>query len=156
MAATTLRPGEVAVAAPLANDAGIVFIGRIHTPWRSLVETPRQGDPDGPVCRIEVFAPWDAALAGLETSARVEVLYWLHHARRDLVRQSPADDGTTRGTFALRSPMRPNPIATAVTRLVGIEGNQLLVRGLDCLDGTPLVDLKPERCPCTSSRRERP
>jgi tRNA (Thr-GGU) A37 N-methylase len=62
------------------------------------------------------------------------------------VRQSPADDGSTRGTFALRSPVRPNPIGTALVTLVMREGSTLSVRGLDCLDMTPLIDLKPDRC----------
>lgn len=50
------------------------------------------------------------------------------------------------GTFALRSPVRPNPIGTLIVKLIGIEGATLLVRGLDCLDGTPLLDIKPDRC----------
>lgn len=141
-----IRRGEVAVEWPEAMDAGLVFIGRIHTPWTSRLQTPRQGRLDGPVCRIELFAPWIPALAGLERYDSVEVLYWLHLSRRDLVLQSPASDGTTRGTFALRSPVRPNPIGTSLVRLVGIEGATVLVQGLDCLDGTPLLDLKPDRC----------
>ena len=48
--------------------------------------------------------------------------------------------------FSLRSPVRPNPIGTALARLVGIEGGTVLVQGLDCIDGTPLLDLKPDRC----------
>jgi tRNA (Thr-GGU) A37 N-methylase len=66
-------------------------------------------------------------------------------SRRDLVRQSPANDGAVRGTFALRSPVRPNPIGTAIATLVGVDGASLLVRGMDCVDGTPLIDIKPDR-----------
>jgi len=73
------------------------------------------------------------------------VLYWLHLSRRDLVLQSPANDRTSRGTFSLRSPARPNPIGTAIAHLVGIDGATVMLRGLDCLDGTPLLDLKPDR-----------
>jgi tRNA (Thr-GGU) A37 N-methylase len=73
------------------------------------------------------------------------VKIWLHRSRRDLVLQSPRDDGSTRGTFAPRSPVRPNPIGTSIVKLIGLEGTTLLVRGLDCLDGTPLLDLKPDR-----------
>jgi tRNA-Thr(GGU) m(6)t(6)A37 methyltransferase TsaA len=73
----------------------------------------------------------------------VVVLYWMHEARRDLVLQAPHHYSERRGTFALRSPVRPNPIAVSVARLVGIEGNKLSVVGLDCLDGTPLLDIKP-------------
>jgi tRNA (Thr-GGU) A37 N-methylase len=59
--------------------------------------------------------------------------------------QSPANDGTSRGTFSLRSPARPNPIGTSIAKLVSIKGAIVTVRGLDCLDGTPLLDLKPDR-----------
>ena len=59
--------------------------------------------------------------------------------------QSPANDGSIHGTFSLRSPVRPNPIGTSIATLIGIEGGVLLVQGLDCLDGTPLLDLKPDR-----------
>ncbi len=137
------------MAAPPPVDAGLLFIGRIHTPWTSRLLTPRQGRLDGPICRIEVFEPWVRALQGLAQYERVEVIYWLHLSRRDLVLQSPANDGAVRGTFSLRSPVRPNPLGTAVARLVGIEGAVVLVRGLDCLDGTPLLDLKPDRATFT-------
>jgi tRNA-Thr(GGU) m(6)t(6)A37 methyltransferase TsaA len=140
-----IRPAEVAVDAPAPTDAGLVFIGRIRTPWTSRLTAPRQGRADGPVCRIEIFDPWVPALKGLESYSRVEVLYWLHLSRRDLILQSPANDGTVRGTFSLRSPVRPNPIGTSIASLVGIEGATVLVRGLDCLDETPLLDLKPDR-----------
>ena len=140
-----IREGEVAVQAPEAADAGLTFIGRIRTPWTSRMETPRQGRLDGPLCRIELMEPWVAALDGITAFARLEVIYWLHLSRRDLVRQSPANDGTGRGTFALRSPVRPNPLGTSIVALAGVEGATLLVRGLDCLDGTPLLDLKPDR-----------
>lgn len=140
-----IRDGEAAVALPAQHDSGVYFIGCIHTPWTSRLMTPRQGRADGPICHIEIFEPWQAAVDGVEQFARLEVLYWLHQSRRDLVRQSPANDGTSRGTFALRSPVRPNPIGTQIVELVGVEGNVLTVRGMDCLDGTPLVDLKPDR-----------
>jgi tRNA (adenine37-N6)-methyltransferase len=140
-----VRRNEVAVESPPPVDAGLVFIGIIRTPWTSRLACPRQGRQDGPVCRIEVNELWTAALDGIEAFERIEVLYWLHESRRDLVRQSPADDGITRGTFAIRSPVRPNPIGTAIATLVARDGAVLRVRGLDCLDGTPLLDLKPDR-----------
>lgn len=140
-----IRDREVAVAPPQATDAGLVFIGAIRTPWTSRLTCPRQGKADGPICRIELFAPWDQALDGIERFERLEVLYWLHQSRRDLVRQSPANNGETYGTFALRTPVRPNPIGTSIAALVAREGSVLLVRGLDCLDETPLLDIKPDR-----------
>jgi len=97
-----IRSGETAVDPPAARDAGLVFIGRIRTPWKSRLETPRQGRLDGPVCRLEIFEPWVPALQGLEQYSSVEVIYWLHLSRRDLVLQSPKNDGAARGTFSLR------------------------------------------------------
>lgn len=140
-----IRAAEVAVDFPAEMNAGLTFIGRIDTPWTSRLTCPRQGRLDGPVCTITVFEPWAAALDGIGAFERIEVLYWLHLSRRDLVRQSPANDGTTRGTFALRSPVRPNPIGTAIVKLVERDGATLRVQGLDCLAGTPLLDLKPDR-----------
>ncbi|MFC5386954.1 tRNA (N6-threonylcarbamoyladenosine(37)-N6)-methyltransferase TrmO [Aquamicrobium segne] len=140
-----LRDGERAIKWCGASDARLVYIGRIRTPWTSRKDCPRQGRHDGPLCRIEIDEAWADALEGIDAYERLEVLYWLDHSRRDLVLQSPRDDGATRGTFALRSPMRPNPIGTSIVRLVEIEKTTLIVRGLDCLDGTPLLDIKPDR-----------
>jgi tRNA-Thr(GGU) m(6)t(6)A37 methyltransferase TsaA len=138
-----LRPGEVKVELPASSDAEVLFIGTIRTPWHTRRECPKRGNLDGPVCSIVVDERWRAALTGLADYRRVQVLYWMHQARRDLVLQTPSN-GTTTGTFALRSPVRPNPIASSIVELVGIDGTTLQVRGLDCLDGTPLLDLKPE------------
>jgi tRNA-Thr(GGU) m(6)t(6)A37 methyltransferase TsaA len=143
------RPGEIEAPLPERTDARVVFIGTIRTPFRTRDDCPRQGKPDGPLCRIELDDPWKPALKGIERFGRIEVLYWMHQARRDLILQSPKSNGETFGTFALRSPVRPNPIATSVVELVAVEDGVLVVRGLDCVDGTPLVDLKPDRCAYT-------
>ena len=139
------RAGERTVALPERTDAGVYFIGTIRTPWTDRLACPRQGRSDGPVCRIEVAPPWDQGLDRIAEVARLEVLYWLHESRRDLALQSPRNDGAARGTFSLRSPARPNPIGTSIVELVNVQGPVLFVRGLDCLDGTPLLDLKPDR-----------
>src|SRR5882724_6733410 len=70
-----LREGEVAVEVPRARDAGLIFIGRIRTPWTSREMTPRQGRHDGPVCRLEVFEPWGAALKSVDFYSNLEVIY---------------------------------------------------------------------------------
>jgi tRNA-Thr(GGU) m(6)t(6)A37 methyltransferase TsaA len=140
-----IRENEIAVAIPDAEDAALTYIGRISTPWSSRLLCPRQGRHDGPICQIEIYEPWVRALQGIETFERLEVLYWLDQSRRDLVLQSPASNGTVHGTFSLRSPVRPNPIGTSIVKLESVEGAVLQVRGLDCLDGTPLLDIKPDR-----------
>ena len=123
-----LREGELAAEIPTPRDAGLVFIGRIRTPWTSREDTPRQGRHDGPVCRLEIFEPWVPALKGVDFYSNLEVIYWLHRSRRDLVLQSPKNNKSTRGTFSLRSPQRPNPIGTSIVKLVGVEANTVLVR----------------------------
>jgi tRNA-Thr(GGU) m(6)t(6)A37 methyltransferase TsaA len=141
-----LREGEVAVAFPDRADANVIFIGTIHTPWRTRSDAPKQGKLDGPVCEIELFEPWAAGLQGLEQFKHAQAIYWLHQSRRDLVLQSPKHDPGRRGVFALRSPIRPNPIGVSTVEIVGVEKNIVRVRGLDCVDGTPLIDLKPDHC----------
>lgn len=141
-----IRPHEIAIDHPLAEDAQLQFIGRISTPWRERRDCPRQGRQDGPECRIVVADPWVPALTGLERFETLDILYWLDKARRDLIVQNPAHKDVPVGTFALRSPIRPNPIGLSTVKLVSIDGAVLIVRGLDCLDGTPLIDIKPDRC----------
>lgn len=142
-----VRAGELVGDWPQQIDASLCFVGRIATPWRTRSGCPKRGDLGGPVCRVEIFAPWRPALEGIERHLQLQILYWMHLARRDLVRQRPHGAGTTVGTFSVRSPVRPNPIAVSRVALVGIEEGVLSVRGLDCVDGTPLVDVKPEYCP---------
>lgn len=125
-----IRQGERAAELPDRDDASLLFIGRIRTPWTSRLKTPRQGRLDGPTCRLELEAPWDEGLLGIAEFERLEVLYWLHESRRDLVHQSPRNDGQARGVFSLRTPVRPNPIGTSIVRLVKVEGPVLYVRGM--------------------------
>ena len=98
---------------------------RDRTPWTSRLDCPRQGRRDGPICRIEVAEPWVAALDGIDAFEQIRFSIGCTSSRRDLVRQSPANDGETRGTFALRSPVRPNPIGTSLVTLVGRHGPTL-------------------------------
>ncbi|MFT3690974.1 SAM-dependent methyltransferase [Paenirhodobacter sp.] len=142
---TDLRPHELTVPVPDRFDAQLWFIGRIRTPWTERGHCPRRGDPEaGPDCRIELFEPWTPGLTGIARHDRVQVLYWMDRARRDLVLQNPGFGDSATGTFALRSPVRPNPVASSVVRLLAVDGPVLTVRGLDCLDGTPLIDLKSD------------
>lgn len=139
-----LRPGEVATQLPAAMDDGVYFVGTIRTPWRTRADCPKRGSSDGPICEIVVDPRWRDALTDLGNHRHIQVLYWMHEARRDLVLQTPNRTGRTTGSFALRSPVRPNPIASSLVELVEVEGLKLRVRGLDCIDGTPLIDLKPD------------
>jgi tRNA-Thr(GGU) m(6)t(6)A37 methyltransferase TsaA len=137
-----IRQGDIPVTLPDKFDAGVYFIGRIHTPWTKRADCPRNARGSDAVCTIELDARYAAALDSVATCTHLVVLYFMHEARRDLVVQVSRHSGR-RGTFALRSPVRPNPIAMSVVKLLALEGRRLSVIGLDCLDGTPLIDIKP-------------
>jgi tRNA-Thr(GGU) m(6)t(6)A37 methyltransferase TsaA len=138
-----IRPGEVAVELPAAPDAGLYFIGRLRTPWKSRAECPKNSRGSDAICTVEIDPAFQPALEGLEGTTHLWLLYFMDRAPRNLVVQVPKTYGQGRGTFALRSPARPNPIAMSAVRLLGIEDGRLKVVGLDCLDGTPLIDIKP-------------
>lgn len=140
------RPGEIALKEDPGNrppDAGLVFIGEIKTPWTDRHACPRSGSAASDVCEIRLDPAFEAGLKSIDTCSHLIVLYWMHKARRDLIVQAPAFDSATHGCFALRSPVRPNPVALSVVELLERQGPVLKVRGLDCLNGTPLVDIKP-------------
>ena len=138
-----VRPGEVAIELLATFDAGVHFIGRIRTPFRTRADCPKNTSLSDAVGRVELDPRYAAGLKDLQLYSHAILLYWMDGVRRDLVEQVPMHLGHPRGTFALRSPVRPNPIAPGVVEIVGIEGGTLTVRNVDCVDGTPLVDIKP-------------
>ena len=137
------RPGERTLVLPDSPDAGVYFIGRIRTPWPDRSACPKNARGSDAVCMIEVDNRYAEALGGLDAASHLILLYWMDQARRDLAIQVPRHHERPRGTFALRSPVRPNPIALSVVRLIALEATVLRVVGLDCIDGTPLLDIKP-------------
>jgi tRNA-Thr(GGU) m(6)t(6)A37 methyltransferase TsaA len=141
--ASDIRPGEAAIELPAAFDAGVYFIGRIRTPFKRRADCPKNVAESDAVGRVELDPRYAAGLRDLNLYSHAILLYWMDKARRDLIEQVPAHLGHARGTFALRSPVRPNPIALAVVEILGIEGTTVTVRSVDCLDGTPLLDIKP-------------
>ncbi len=144
-----MRDGEVALDRDPAEttDAGVVFIGRIRSPW-SRGNAPKniraaREEMDGATIELDPrFAP---ALTGLKIGQPILVLYWMHDARRDLVIQAPRHVDAPRGTFALRSPNRPNPVALSAVRITALdlENAVIGIDAIDCFDGTPVVDIKP-------------
>ena len=139
----TARAGEVKIDLPGSFDASIYFIGRIRTPFKTRNDCPKNISQSTAEGRVEIDSRYAGGLADLSLCSHVWLMYWMDQARRDLIQQVPAHLGRPRGTFALRSPVRPNPIAIAAVELLGIEGTTLRVRNVDCIDGTPLVDIKP-------------
>ncbi len=139
-----IRPGEVTIELPASFDAGVYFIGRIRTPFKRRQECPRSTAASDATGRIELDPRFAAGVRDLRLYSHAILLYWMDQARRDLIQQVPKHLGHPRGIFALRSPVRPNPIALAVVELVGFEDDgSITVRTVDCVDGTPLIDIKP-------------
>ncbi len=138
-----IRPGEVRIELPAGFDAGVYFIGRIRTPFKTRDECPKNIAQSTAQGRVELDARYAAGVADLSLYSHAWLLYWMDRARRDLVQQVPAHLGRPRGTFALRSPARPNPVALAAVEVISIEGTTIHVRNVLCVDGTPLIDIKP-------------
>ena len=145
------RDGEVQLdfdPAKTADDAALVFIGRIRSSWHERGDAPRNiasARSTGKQARLEIDAPWRPGLSGLKAGQWIIVLYWMDRARRDLIIQVPRHIGTPRGVFSLRSPVRPNPVAMSSVRITDIDlaGGQIGIDAIDCLDNTPLLDIKP-------------
>ena len=138
------RPGEVSIALPETFDAQLYFIGRIRTPWKTTAECPKNSRARADVtATIELDARYGAGLKDLKLFSHAIVLYWLDQSRRDLIEQMPSHLSAPRGVFALRSPVRPNPIGVAVVEIAGVQDHSVEIRNIDCVDGTPLIDLKP-------------
>lgn len=121
-------------------------IGTLHTPWRSLAECPRNGrQPDpAPACEVHVLPEYAEGLRGLDGFSHLILLYWLDQAKPGGLTFTPPFDSEPRGLFATRAPWRPNPIGLSVVAFDGFAAPGVLrVRYLDCVDGTPLLDIKP-------------
>ncbi|WP_235981458.1 tRNA (N6-threonylcarbamoyladenosine(37)-N6)-methyltransferase TrmO [Methylobrevis albus] len=132
----------------MAPDAGVVFIGRIHTPWQRRADCPRnvlRAREAGGTAILELDPIYRPGLHRLEAFSHVIVLYWMDEAERDVMVQYPRHAEGPRGVFSIRSPARPNPIAFSVAAIIAIEAEHGLVEveQLDCRNGTPLIDIKP-------------
>lgn len=146
-----LRTGECALAfdpALTAADARLQFIGRIRSPWPDSASCPkntRVARERGQSASVEVDEAFRAGLEGLERYSHLILLCWMDRARRDLLVQAPRGEDGPRPTFAIRSPVRPNPIGLAVVRLLSCDAASglLEIDAIDCIDGTPLLDIKP-------------
>lgn len=119
-------------------------IGTIHSPFRDASGVPIQPafaeDAEG---TVEVMAEYAEALADLDGFERIWLLYWFDRAAPFKARVRPYLDNQSHGLFATRAPVRPNPIGLSCVKLLSVEGATLHIGGVDILDGTPLLDIKP-------------
>jgi tRNA-Thr(GGU) m(6)t(6)A37 methyltransferase TsaA len=127
-----------------AMEMHLTPIGIIHSPHQRAEGTPVQAAlATGVQGTVEVFPEYAAGLRDLDGFERVWLVYWFDRARPAELVVTPYLDTTPRGLFATRAPCRPNPIGLSAVRLLGIVGSVLQVEGLDILDHTPLLDIKP-------------
>jgi tRNA-Thr(GGU) m(6)t(6)A37 methyltransferase TsaA len=118
-------------------------IGYVRSPYKEMTDTPRQGRLSDTVSEIVIDEKYLPGLDDVEKKSHLIVLSWFDRADRTMLRATPPHEKIEHGVFATRSPNRPNPVAFSVVDLIGCNGNILRVRGLDALDGTPVVDIKP-------------
>ncbi len=119
-------------------------IGQIRSPYADAQQVPKglgaQHSAEG---TIEVFPEFEAGLLDIEGFSHLLVLWIFHQAEGFELVVTPPADTRPHGVFATRAPRRPNPVALTVVELLGREGRVLRVRGVDMLDGTPVLDIKP-------------
>lgn len=121
----------------------LVEVGIIRSPYQSIDEAPFQGRFSSEEAVLEIYPDYSGALRDIELSGYLIVLYWGHLADRSVLETVTPWGPELRGVFACRAPSRPNPIAFCVAELVRREGNRLLVRGVDAVDGSSILDIKP-------------
>ncbi len=134
--------------ASMPPDGGIVFIGRITSPWTTRETCPknmRAARETGQPAWLTVDNVYRDGLQGLDRASHIIILSWLHHAPRNLIVQKPRHAAEAKGVFGLRSPARPNPVGLHVARLVGLDigSGRIDLDAIDVLDGTPVIDIKP-------------
>lgn len=119
-------------------------IGVIHSPYQKRGQAPRQGRLSQEEITLEIYPEFFPGLKDIDHYTHLIVLYWVDRANRETLQtHTPHNRTETLGVFSTRSPNRPNPIAFCVASLVRREDNRLIVRWVDALDGSPLLDLKP-------------
>jgi tRNA-Thr(GGU) m(6)t(6)A37 methyltransferase TsaA len=118
-------------------------IGVLRTPFKGLKECPFQGPKEGSLGEIILKKRFLPGLKDLKGVSHLFLLTFFDQANRKRLQTVTPYGPELHGVFATRSPHRPNPIGLSVVELVKIEGQRIFVRGVDALDGTPVIDLKP-------------
>lgn len=121
----------------------LVPIGYVRSPYHERKDAPRQGRLAPVVSEIVILPEFQDGLFRLDEKKHLFVLCWFDRADRTRLRAIPPHDPVERGVFATRSPDRPNPVSLSLVDLLRVDGRVLTVRGLDALDGTPVIDIKP-------------
>ena len=128
-----------------AIDFTVRPIGRVVSPLTSSADAPRQGDEGAPDAYLILDSEVQVGLHGIAVGDEIILLTWLHEADRSILRVHPRGDLSRpeQGVFSTRASSRPNPIGLHRVRVLDMDGRRLQVSGLEAIDGTPIVDLKP-------------
>jgi tRNA (adenine37-N6)-methyltransferase len=118
-------------------------IGEIHTPFIDKRDTPIQASRSAATGQVEVYPAYVDGLRDLEGFSHITLLYVFHRSDDYQLSVTPFLDDQERGLFSTRYPARPNPIGLSTVRLLSIHDHVLEIEGVDMLDGTPLLDIKP-------------
>lgn len=120
-------------------------IGWVQSALVDPAQAPRQGDEGAPNARLVIYPEFSEGLRDLGPGEEVIVLTWLHLAQREVLTVRPRSDPSRpmQGVFSTRSPARPNPIGLHRLTILSTDGNRLEVSGLEAVDGTPVLDIKP-------------
>lgn len=118
-------------------------IGIIHTPYKQPGETPIQASRSKEIGKVEVFKEYSEGLDDIEAFSHIILVYRFHRASGYSLKAKPFLDDKEKGVFAIRTPRRPNHMGLSVVELLGRNENILTVKGIDVLDSTPLIDIKP-------------
>jgi tRNA-Thr(GGU) m(6)t(6)A37 methyltransferase TsaA len=118
-------------------------IGVIHSPYREKEDTPFQGRHEIKEWTIEVFTKYEPGLLDIDACTHLFVLYWQDRSDREVLQTKTPWGPDLHGVFSTRSPNRPHPIGLCVVDLLERNGRFLKVRGLEALQGSPLIDIKP-------------
>ena len=121
----------------------ITPIGIVRTPFKCKKDTPIQPFRSNATGRIEVFKKYKDGLSDIEGFSHLILIYRFHKSRGYCLKVKPFLDNQLRGLFATRYPRRPNQIGLTVVELLKRESDILFVKGIDVVDGTPLLDIKP-------------
>lgn len=124
-------------------DINMRPIGLIHTPFTAKDQTPIQSSRSQAVGSVEVYPEFEEGLLDIERFSYIYLLYVFHHSSGFSLKIKPFLDNQEHGLFSTRFPYRPNPLGISVVQLLKREGNNLSVKGVDMLDHTPLLDIKP-------------
>lgn len=129
----------------MTDPFSLTPIGYIRSPVKTGNQAPRQGREAGIEAVVEILPEFADAAQGIEDREMLQLVCWFHKARRDLLKVRPRRDQERplTGVFATRSPVRPNPLTVYAVKLLEVDGLRLRVLGVDAIDGTPVLDIRP-------------